>query len=98
LFPAISKVKKNELWSRMADDVSSLGPDRTIDQCKKKISDTKSASKAKAAKISSQKRKTGGGPPCLDELDDIEEMIVAKLPKVSVEVKIILKIVFGEIC
>ena len=52
---------------------------------KKKISDQKSASKAKAARISASKRQTGGGPISMEELDELDEMVVAKMPKVSYE-------------
>ena len=81
----VSKFKKTAIWSKIADDVSTLGPFRSVDQCKKRVSDQKSSSKSKAAKRAS-KGKTGGGPGSSDELDELDELVISKLPKVSYEV------------
>ena len=82
----VSKIKKTALWSKIADYVSTLGPFRSVDQCKKRVSDQKSSSKSKAAKRSASKGKTGGGPGSSDELDELDELVISKLPKVSYEV------------
>ena len=82
----VSKFKKTAIWSKIADDVSTLGPIRSVKQCKKRVSDQKSASKSKAAKRSASKGKTGGGPVSPDKLDELDELIISKLPRVSFEV------------
>jgi hypothetical protein len=70
-------------WAAIADDVSALGPERTVDQCKKKMADMKSQSKAKAARINNGIRLTGGGSPVAEKLTPLEEQFVAKIPQVS---------------
>jgi hypothetical protein len=86
LSQTITNLKKNDLWSKIADDVSSFGPDRTVEQCRKKIADSKSSTKAKAARIAFNQKLTSGGPKHTEELTPIESMIAAKLPKVTYEV------------
>ncbi|XP_065666643.1 uncharacterized protein LOC136087541 [Hydra vulgaris] len=81
--PSISKLTKDDAWSKIADQVSLVGSDRTVLQCKKKLSDQKSESKGKAARIISSLNKTGGGEGCLEELNSIDQQMVSKMPKVS---------------
>ncbi|XP_047127559.1 uncharacterized protein LOC124808482 [Hydra vulgaris] len=83
LSPSISKFTKDDAWSKIADQVSLVGPDRTVHQCKKKLSDQKSDSKGKAARIIFSMNKTGGGEKCLEELNFIDQQMVSKMPKVS---------------
>ena len=81
--PGISKLTKDGIWSKIADHVSSIGSERTVQQCKKKLSDQKSDSKAKAARITSSLCKTGGGMGSGEELNLIDQELVNKMPKVS---------------
>ncbi|XP_047127695.1 uncharacterized protein LOC124808575 [Hydra vulgaris] len=78
---AISKLTKDDAWSKIADQVSLVGSDRTVLQCKKKLSDQKSDSKRKAARIISSLNKTDGGEGCLEELNSIDQQMVSKMPK-----------------
>ncbi len=48
-FSFSTKLKKSK-WSSIANEVSNLGPERSVEQCKKKLADMKSISKAKAAR------------------------------------------------
>ena len=79
----ITSQLKRAKWISIADDVSSLGPERTVDQCKKKMSDTKSASKSKAARINHSISRTGGGNGTQETLSPLEALVVSKIPKVS---------------
>lgn len=81
----ITAALKSARWATIADEVSAVGPDRTPDQCRKKIMDSKSSAKKSAAQINNSVHKTGGGPPSKDELSPLEAMMVAKMPKVNYE-------------
>ena len=76
----VSNAAKNAKWAKIADEVSSLGPNRTVEQCKKKMSDSKSSAKSKATKIHQSEIKTGGGSPCKEQLTALELLIVSKIP------------------
>ena len=79
----VTNSMKNTKWAAIADDVSALGPERTVEQCKKKMADLKSLTKAKAARINNSARLTGGGPLTAERLTPLEEKVVAKIPQVS---------------
>jgi hypothetical protein len=72
-------LKKNK-WAEIADAVSELGPIRTSKQCQKKVSDTKSAAKGKAARIHLSDTQTGGGVRIQESLTQLEQLVVAKIP------------------
>ena len=79
----ITSQLKRSKWISIADEVSSLGPERTVDQCKKKMSDTKSSSKSKAARINNSFSRTGGGDGTQEFLSPLEALVVSKIPKVT---------------
>ena len=81
----ITSALKAACWATIADEVSSQGPERTAEQCRKKIYDSKSSAKAVAARIANSACQTGGGPPSLEQLSSLEALMVAKMPKVNYE-------------
>lgn len=83
LSSSVTSQTKKLKWASIADQVSSLGPERNLEQCKKKIADLKTSSKAKAARISQYESHTGGGPACNETLTPFETEIVAKMPEVT---------------
>ncbi len=71
-------------WERIASNVSAVGvAARTIEECRKKMTNIQSATKAKAACREKAKHQTGGGP-APEPLTPVEENILTTLPIVSV--------------
>ena len=77
---AISFDLKKQKWAEIADRISELGPIRDSKQCQKKVSDTKSAAKGKAARIHQSDHQTGGGNRIKERLSPLEELVVSKIP------------------
>ena len=70
---------KTKAWNEIKDNVNAVnrrGYVRSVEDIKRKYITFKSEAKAKAAKIVTHSRQTGGGPPIDLTLDPVESLIV----------------------
>ena len=79
---------KKQKWAEIADKVSELGPIRDSKQCQKKVSDTKSSAKGKAARIHQSDHQTGGGHRIREKLTPLEELVVSRIPGKEIKIKL----------
>ncbi len=82
----VTATKKKQLWSQIADEVSSVMYPRSVEEVKEKITKLKSVARGKAAEARKQQTETGGGPYNSSlELSPQEEALLGGMPSASYE-------------
>jgi hypothetical protein len=88
LSSTVTSQTKDKLWREVLDKVNAVStaqPPRELEEIKKKWQCLKSHTKAAAALIVKEIRKTGGGEAEAPELDEIGRKIMQVIPTVEVE-------------
>ncbi|WAR28224.1 hypothetical protein MAR_013928 [Mya arenaria] len=80
LGPTVTKQGRHTKWEELREEISAVGPGRTIDQLKKKWTDLKSAAKKNEIKRRHFAAGTGGGP-APQEPTDVEMKILSVIPE-----------------
>ncbi|XP_064478435.1 myb-related transcription factor, partner of profilin-like [Ornithodoros turicata] len=75
---------RNKEWCELAARLNaSGGAVKPVERWRKTWTDWKSATKAKAARISQHTRGTGGGPPPKESLSELEERLTSMIGQVA---------------
>ena len=82
---ANTEQKKKLVWLEISKRVSSVGHERTAEECKKKWSDYTSRLKHKISKNRHSMCKTGGGPSDQLVLTAAEEQVLGCIPSESIK-------------
>ncbi|GLV37481.1 hypothetical protein CBL_10553 [Carabus blaptoides fortunei] len=72
-------------WEELAHIVNNSGAKKNVAQWKKAFSELKTNTRRRAREVFNAKNGTGGGPPKVKELTDVEERLMGLLAKVTVE-------------
>lgn len=80
-----AKLKKKK-WHEIAVKINGIaGGERTGDEVRAKWSKYQSMTKNKYSQLRKQRAKTGGGPPPVDTLDDIEKRVLDIMGSTAIE-------------